>query len=128
MVVVAVGGGAFYGGMKYAQSARQNLTGRNLNGQNMGANMGGAFRGARGNGAGFAGGEIIAKDDKSITIKLSDGGSKIVFYSDATKVGKFTDGALGDLQTGKTVTINGQTNPDGSITASTIQIRPPASK
>jgi hypothetical protein len=73
---------------------------------------------------GFAVGEVIAKDKNSVTIKLNNGGSKIVFYSDATEVGKFTKGTMDDLQVGESVTVSGDANQDGSITAKLIQIGP----
>ncbi len=124
VIVILVGGGAFYGGMKYAQSKVPQRTGQGNFGdlQRSGAaNMGGL----RGNGSGgFTTGEIIAKDSSSVTVKLNNGGSKIVFYSDATEVDKFAKGTAGDLQVGKSVTVSGQANQDGSLTAQTIQIRP----
>lgn len=135
IVIIIVGGGAFYGGMKYSQSkATNNLspTGlqnlRNLSPeerqqrfQQMGADIGSAFRGGQA-GEGFVNGEIIAKDEQSITVKLRDGGSKIIFYSDSIEVGKFTNGSSSDLEIGETITVNGTANSDGSITAKTIQI------
>lgn len=137
IAIILVGGAAFYGGMKYGESKApkgfaagnfQNL--RNLSPeerqqrlQQMGA-AGAGFQGTRNNqGGGFATGEIITKDDKSIIIKLRDGGSKIIFFSDTTEVGKFVNGAPGDLEVGKTVVANGTTNQDGSITAESIQLR-----
>src|SRR3989338_10164732 len=99
-VAVAVGSVAFYGGMKYAesknprgQSARggfQNLSPeeRQARLRQFGAAIGaGAGPSMRGDG-GFSAGEIISKDDKSITLKLRDGGSKIIFFSSATAVSK----------------------------------------
>ena len=129
-VAVLVGGGAFYGGMKYAQGRGgrgnfANLTPEQR--QQFQANAGGGFRAGQGRGGMggmFVAGEIISKDDKSVTIKLQDGGSKIVFYSDATEVGKSVSGTSADLEIGKTVTTSGTTNSDGSITAQSIQIRP----
>ena len=124
-VMVVVGGGSFYGGMKYAQSARQNFVRQNFSGQESGANIG-EFRGRRiGGQAGgsFVNGEIIAKDDKSITIKLREGGSRLIFYSDATEVEKFVSGDKNDLEIGKSVMAGGKANPDGSVTAETIQLR-----
>ncbi len=128
--VVLVGSGAFYGGMKYAGSngGRGNFANmtpeeRQTRFQQMGG--AGQARGGRGGmGGGFTNGEILKKDATSITLKLRDGGSKIVFYSSTTEVSKFTAGSATDLEIGKTISVNGTTNPDGSITAQTIQIRP----
>ncbi len=124
VIAVVVGGGAFYGGMKYGQSTGS----PSLNRQNFQANMqqlGTGTMGQRGgtqSGVGFTGGEIISKDDKSITIKLKDGGSKIVFFSDATEIMKSIEGLVGDLTVGEQVQINGTANQDGSITAQSIQL------
>src|SRR3989338_5173375 len=142
-VSVVVGGGAFFGGMKYAESKSlrnrvsqadfqnlQNLSPeeRQQRLQELGANAVAGFRGGSGGGqrggSGFTSGELISKDDKSITVKLSDGGSKIVFLSDSTTVSKMTDGTKSDLEIGKQVTVNGSTNSDGSVTAQSIQLRP----
>lgn len=120
---IIVGVGAFYGGMKYAQN--QALADRQQRMQQFGAGNG--FRnGAQGNrmNGGFVSGEILAKDDKSITIKMRDNGSKIIFYSDTTEIGKFVKGVAGDLAIGKTVSVNGTANSDGSVTAQSIQVRP----
>lgn len=134
VVAIAVAGGAFYGGMTYAKGKTpsvgnfpggQNLTAeqRQQFMQNGGGFGGGGMRGANVDG-GFAGGEIISMDDKSITVKLADGGSKIIFLSDSTTISKMTDGTKDDLVVGKQVTVNGTANSDGSVTAQTVQIRP----
>ena len=149
LTALIFGGGGFFGGMKYANSKSPNNAAQSnfLNLQNLspeerqqrfqqaGAN-GGAFRIGR-NGAqngGFASGEIISKDDKSITVKTlipgqnvnssGQGSTKIIFYSNSTEIGKSVSGAAADLEIGNTVTINGSANSDGSITAQSIQIRP----
>jgi len=66
----------------------------------------------------------IAKDAASVTIKLRDGGSKIIFLSDQTPVLKSATGTSDDLTVGSNVTVSGKPNQDGSISAESIQIRP----
>lgn len=133
VLLVLVGGGSFYGGMKYSDSKRAAGFAANMAG---GANFragnmpgGGAPRGpgmGAGNtrGVGFATGEILFKDDNSITIKLRDGGSQIIFFSTSTQIMKSPVGATGDLKVGESITANGSSNQDGSVTAQSIQLRP----
>ncbi|KKT29273.1 hypothetical protein A3G55_02825 [Candidatus Giovannonibacteria bacterium RIFCSPLOWO2_12_FULL_44_25] len=131
-VALVVGGASFYGGMTYA--GNKAAVDRQERMQQFGANAGAGFRsgaGQRDGQGGFTAGEIIAKDDKSVTIKIQDarlpdgqGGSKIIFLSDSTKIAKSTDGALSDLEVGKNISVNGVPNSDGSITAQTIQLLP----
>ena len=118
VVAIIIGGGCFFVGYKVGK------------GGNSFARNGMDFPGGdmqRGNGTakngGMASGEIIAKDDTSVTIKLNNGGSKIVFYSEITDISKTIDGAATDLEVGKTIMASGTTNADGSITAKTIQLR-----
>ncbi len=130
---LAVGGCSFYGGMQYAKSSGDARGGARFQAGAAGGNpqfQGGAFKtGAGGQGqvrimGGGTIGEVISKDDKSLTVKLMDGGSKIVFYSASTTVGKMSDGTLDDLSAGTNVSVMGTPNQDGSLTASQIQIRP----
>jgi hypothetical protein len=80
-------------------------------------------------------GEIISKDDKSITVKLMGGnpdnpasgsqsGSKIIFFDQNTAISKMAAGSISDLAAGTQISITGTTNPDGSVIAQTISIRP----
>lgn len=148
LALIIVGCGAFYGGMLYAKSknsARNNpstvSSGQsnrfmrdsaanfsNLSPEERQAQFGqmGGARMVRDGAGGPASGEIISKDDNSITVKLRDGGSKIIFYSSGTEISKFASGSAADLEVGKNISANGKTNPDGSITADSIQIRPAA--
>ncbi|HRY60183.1 MAG TPA: DUF5666 domain-containing protein [Patescibacteria group bacterium] len=123
ITIIITGGGAFYGGMLYGKSKSSSNKFAQAVGQFGGPN--GTRNGARnGAGGGFVNGEVLSKDDKSITVKLQDGGSKIVLLSASTTVGKTTDGTLTDLEVGKNVMVTGTTNTDGSVTAKSIQIRP----
>lgn len=125
VALLVVGAGSFYGGMKYGQSKNnvaQNFQNRQFR---TGANgQGPAQRQGRTNGGGIASGEIIKKDDTSITIKFADGGSKTIYLTDKTSIAKSTDGTKDDLAIGKNVMANGTANQDGSIAAQNIQIRP----
>lgn len=128
IVAVVIGLGSFYCGIKYGQSISSNAGGLPFDGRQAGMPRLGVPPGGPGPaGRGF-GGEIISKDDKSITVKLRDNGSKIIFYSGATEITKFTSGTSSDLEIGKTVMVNGKASQDGSITASSIQMRPDATR
>ena len=130
-IAVVVGGGSFYGGMQYGKSKTSAAAGRssNLSPEERQARLGQV--GAQGQRGGMnefaqgggAGGEIIAKDDKSITVKLRDGGSKIIFLSNSTSLLKTAEGSLQDLAIGEQVTAIGTANQDGSMSAQSVQIR-----
>lgn len=124
VTLIIAGGVGFYGGMLYGQSSNANSR-ANLNRQGAGFVMGTGQRsgGAQPN-AGFSGGEVIKKDDSSITVKLNNGSSQIILFSDTTKVMKSTEGSAADLTVGEQVTFSRDKNNDGSITAQSIQIRP----
>ncbi len=134
IVVVAFlvfGGGAFYGGTVYEKSSlsKQGLLrstttqfGNRMPVQGSRQGLGGFNK--SGENTEFLAGEIISKDDKSVTVKTRDGGSKIVYFSESTKIGKTTEGSLADLESGKEVMISGKANQDGSFNAQNIQIRP----
>lgn len=128
IIVVVVAGTAFFGGMKYQQSQAAGNNGSNSQaaqgseGQNGPGHAGGpeGFNGNRRGGA--TRGEILSQDDKSITVKMTDGSTKIVILSDRTTVNKTTKGAKSDLKKGEQVAAFGSANSDGSITAESISI------
>lgn len=118
IVALIVGAVAFYGGMQFQLRHRPNFAGGQFRGQN-----GQQFQ-VRDNsqGARPINGEIISQDDKSITIKMQDGSTKIVILSDQTAINKSSEGSKSDLKTGESVTVFGTENSDGSITAQNISI------
>ena len=132
IAVVIVGAGSFYGGMIYGKgkgglqnfSAQRQIFDANGGGGALRNGSGQARGGNRMAGGGFVNGDIISKDDKSITIKSADGGSKIVFLSETTQIMKSAAGLASDLEMGKNVMITGTANSDGSLTAQSIQLRP----
>ena len=121
ILAIVIAGGSFYGGMLYGNSKSASTSAA--------ARSGFAGRTGRGGtaGAGFTSGTIIAEDSSSITLELptaAGGGSKIIFYSSVTPIGKMTSGTPSDLKNGINVSVTGTTNSDGSITAQSIQLRP----
>ncbi len=78
-------------------------------------------RRSSGAGGNMTSGSIVSSDANSMTVKLTDGSTKIVLFSDSTTISVSKDGSSADLTAGQTVRVNGTTNSDGSITASNIQ-------
>lgn len=122
--LIGVGGGAFYGGMQFKKSQTTSRFAEFQSGNFQGLRSAGTPDQARNNGSGVISGQIVSKDENSITVQLADGSSKIIFFSGSTQIGKFEQGTAQDLTGGQNITIIGQTNSDGAITAESIQIRP----
>lgn len=134
VVAVLLMGASFWGGTVYAKHTAGNFAGR---GQFSGTAANGQFGGRTGGmngtggismrgGQGFTAGDVIAKDDSSITIKMQDGSTKIVLVNSNTEVLTSDKGTLSDVTVGEQVSVSGQGNSDGSVTAKSIQIRPAA--
>ena len=118
-IIVAAGAG-FFGGMQYQKMAGAKIA------INQAANRGnftGARAGARtgANGAGFTSGQILSKTDNSLTIKLTAGGSEIVFLAPSSQIMRSSTTTIANLNIGDNVMITGTANSDGTITARTIQ-------
>ena len=115
---------SFFVGIKYgegktpASSQSQTFNRMQQGNKNGGSGMRGGL------GGGIVSGEILSKDATSMIVKLRDGGSKIVLTSPSIKVEKTVDGLSADLIVGKSVMVTGTANPDGSVSATSIQIRP----
>jgi len=122
IVALAIGGGAgFFAGTKYQQSKvssqRQQFANGNFQREMMG-------RSGNVQGESAIRGEVISKDNNSITIKMQDNSTKIVVLSSSTTISKSTQGSADDITQGENVMAFGTTNSDGSITAQSVQINP----
>jgi len=67
-------------------------------------------------------GTITAADDKSITIKMTNGSEKTIEFSSSMTFGTKGTGSASDLFIGELVVITGENNPDGSFAATNIRI------
>lgn len=120
ILVILVGAGGFFAGIKYQQnqrpnnyaSIRQGFMNNSEQGQNR-TRIGGQVIG-----------EILNKDDSSITVKMPDSSSKIVLLSNNTSISKTAKGSEEDLTVGQQVMVLGTSNTDGSVTARNIQLNP----
>jgi len=132
ILIVAVAIGSFFGGTNYQQrksvsNFRQQMIGGNNFPQGQGRNAQNTdLARNRGQVPGFRQtvGEIISVDDKSITIKMTDGSSRIVLISDSTTINQSTTAAKTDLKVGINVAVNGDQNTDGSVSGRNIEINP----
>lgn len=125
VTALLVGTGGFFAGMQYQktkrpsvgdfQAMREQFRSGNLPSSGLGARF------QQGQGRPVSG-EIISKDEKSITVKLSDGSSRIIFVGDETKISESTPSAKDKLTEGLQVFVTGSENSDGSMTATSIQI------
>jgi len=135
ILIIVIGGGAFYGGIKYQQSKNSFGNFSRQNSQNLSeeqrqqlfqGNVGGNLQNGvgKGTGSGFLKGEVINKDEQSLTLKMMDGNSMIIFFSGSTEISKTAEGSIDDIEVGKQITVTGEQNSDGSYTAETIQLPP----
>jgi len=128
--------GGFYGGYRYeaakvpatpaAASNATNGTGTG-SGRFAGGFAGGAFGGGAG-GAGFGGrggaGTVSNLTASGFTLTTPGGTTTKVTFGSGMTVRKTVDGATSDLQDNLTVTVSGQRDASGNLTASTVTIIP----
>lgn len=135
IILMAVAGGAFYGGMLYQQQQVADTRASFFadrggtpapGGFGDGGGFFGGTPGAGGFGIGNGGGRGTFGQIKSIegnTITLSSPQSEVkVEITDATVVRKLVEGARADLTVGETITVRGTTDANGNVTADNIQI------
>jgi hypothetical protein len=113
IAIVALGGGYFWG-KATATATRAGFTGTFSSSTRSRA---GAASG------GLVTGQIITIDSSSITLQLTNGNSQVIFYSSSTPVSEPTMVSPSTLKVGTNVMVGGTSNSDGSLTATTIQVR-----
>jgi hypothetical protein len=127
LVIILVAAASFYGGTLYGakdKKATPDFSRMGVPGQQNGS---GIKRNVGQNG-GFVNGSLLSQDEKSLTVKLPDGGSKIIFWSDSTQFMKMASSSREQLAVGDNLMVSGTTNTDGSVLAQTIQVRPEGQK
>lgn len=130
-VVIAALVAGFFGGIYYQK--KQSVvypgmarTGRN-NTLNQDRGMGMGMNNKQGQDmrvGGMISGEISAKDEGGVTVRMTDGSSKLVLVNDMTK---YTISSVSDFTkvvVGEKVAVFGESNSDGSITATSIELNP----
>ncbi|MCX6732750.1 MAG: hypothetical protein NTV98_04375 [Candidatus Roizmanbacteria bacterium] len=125
LIAIGVGALAFYGGMQYQLNKQATGTGRNFASGQQGMGRTGVGTGVRrtGNGQPISG-EIINVDTDSLTVKLTDGSSRIILLNDKTIYNKTASVEKTELKAGEKVGIFGTTNTDGSVSAQNVQLNP----
>lgn len=107
------------------RSSQNAAVGRQSNRRgDQGGSRGNGIRRGQGKGYNQTVGEIISLDDKSMTLKLSDGTSRLVTFSDTLTINQSSEAAKSDLKSGLMVAVHGVTNSDASVTGENIQINP----
>lgn len=68
-------------------------------------------------------GSVTAVDGNTVTVSTQQGDTKVKL--DGAKIQKTVDGSIEDLKPGQRVMVTGQSGPDGSFSATTVQVVPP---
>ena len=127
LVLVGLGAG-FFGGYQYRNYKLNQTRGSFTAGGASGAQR---FTGTRGTGqngmmgrGGAVTGSVLSIDANGVTVKLTDGSSKIVLFSSSTTYSNTVTASQTDLKVGTNVAVFGAANSDGSVTATSVQINP----
>ena len=118
VVVIALIGGFFWGKASVPAMTRGGFAGAGTFSSSTRSRFGG------GAGGGLTVGQITAVSPESITLQLANGNSEVVLYSSSTAVTQPTAVSAANLAVGTNVMVAGTSNSDGSVTATTIQVRP----
>ncbi len=126
VVVIGVLGG-FYSGWKYSQS-KEGAAAPAAAVASLPAAAASASAATTGGGGGFAGrgataGQVTAVSGSVVTVHNQATGQDVkVDISSGTVINKTTAGSLTDLRPGVNVTVTGQAGPDGTVSATAVNI------
>jgi Domain of unknown function (DUF5666) len=136
VLAIVIAGGSFYGGMAYQrnQEAQVRASFFASRGGNGGQFQGGQFSGGtpsanggqRQGGFGFGGGTVgqVKSIDGSVLMLSTAQNVTTVNLTPTTRIEKYTSGSTSDLQPGERVTVSGERDSNGNITATQIMIIP----
>jgi hypothetical protein len=120
IAVLAIGAGSFYGGTAYAAAQVTNTRAAFFNGR-AGTGTGGA--GAANGAGGGVSGTVKSIDGNTIQVSTALSVTTVTLNS-ATNIMQSVTAAASDLQVGQQVTVRGQRDSAGNVTATTIQVVP----
>jgi hypothetical protein len=127
VVVTAIiaGGIGFAGGRQVAEKRKVTQDGNMITGDQsdrtgrFGSPSKSPNRGIRG---GFVSGQIISRDATSMTVKLPDGNTRIVFLGANLEVTAYSSSTQAALVVGSHVRVSGETADAGALTARRVDI------
>jgi hypothetical protein len=124
IAIIVAGGAGFFGGTQYQKSTGTKVAANGFNRAGFAGMATGQRTGTRNaaNGSGFTSGQILAKTDNSLTIKLASGGSEIVFLAPSSQIMQSSTTTIANLNVGQSVMVTGTANSDGTVTAKTVQV------
>ena len=129
VLIAGAGAGGFYGGTAYQAQQQTNIRTAFFNGRGgtgtasgTGATGAGGAGGAGGFGGGVAG-TVSSINGNTLQVTTAQGVTTVTLDA-ATSILKSETGAASDLQPGQQVTVRGQRDSAGNVTATTIQVVP----
>ena len=122
VLVGATGAGAFYGGTVYQQQQQTNVRNTFFNGRGGAGGAGG--NGGRGGFGGGVFGTVKTVNGNTITVSTAQNVTTVTL-SDSTVIMKSTTGTPADILVGAQITVRGQRDSSGNVTATNVQLLPP---
>lgn len=123
VLIIAALGLGFFGGMEYQMHKTRTFSFGSAN-----FTGGGRFRQVF-NGSGQdkqnfipLRGQVVSTDNNTLTLKLTDGSTKLVILSGSTVFQKMSTASAADLKKGTTITVVGKQDTGGTLTAQNVSI------